>query len=64
MQPFEDQMRAGGASAIRLASKFFMRDDPVHLSLRGIAEKLDQLEIPMPWSAEWRWSRLGKRSQA
>ena len=39
-------MRAGGAAAIQMASRFFMRDDPVHLSLRRIAEKLDQLEIP------------------
>lgn len=38
-------MRAGGPAAIKMASRFFMRDDPVHLSLRGIAEKLDELKI-------------------
>lgn len=46
MQPFEDQMRAGGESAIQLASRFFMRDDPVHESLRSITKRLADLQIP------------------
>ena len=46
MQPFEDQMRAGGESAIQLAWRFFMRDDPVHESLRSITKKLADLQIP------------------
>ena len=39
-------MRAGGTSAIKLASRFFMRDDPVHESLRSITKKLADLQIP------------------
>ena len=39
-------MRAGGESAIQLASRFFMRDDPVHESLRSITKRLADLQIP------------------
>ena len=46
MQPFEDQMRQGGSAAIAEAGRFFMKDDPVHQSLRRISGKLSELSIP------------------
>lgn len=39
-------MRRGGSAAIEAVGRFFMRDDPVHLTLRKIADKLDELAIP------------------
>lgn len=39
-------MRRGGARALRAAGAFFMRDDPVHRSLRKITSKLAELGIP------------------
>ena len=39
-------MRRGGSAAIENAGRFFMRDDPVHKSLRKIATRLDGLQIP------------------
>lgn len=46
MRAFEDQMRAGGAAAIEQASRFFMRDGPVHQSLSEIARRLESEGIP------------------
>ena len=46
MVAFEDVMRQGGELAIQQASRFFMRDDPVHQSLRRITDKLSELGIP------------------
>lgn len=39
-------MRDGGRAALEQVSRFFMRDDPVHESLRRITGKLEQLSIP------------------
>ncbi len=38
-------MQRGGDSAIAHVGRFFMRDDPVHQSLREIARRLDDLGI-------------------
>ena len=38
-------MRAGGDAAIQEAARFFIRTDPVHQTLRGIARRLDELGI-------------------
>ena len=38
-------MRAGGDAAIQEAARFFMRTDPVHQTLRSIAQRLDELGI-------------------
>ncbi len=46
VEPYEDAMRRGGASALREAESFFMHDDAVHRSLKKITSKLKQLEIP------------------
>jgi len=46
VEPFELKMQRGGASAIREAERFFMREDAVHRSLRKITSKLKALEIP------------------
>ncbi len=43
---FEQRMREGGDAAIRQASLFFMKNDPVHHALREIARRLEQLKIP------------------
>lgn len=43
---FEEKMSRGGASAILEAGRFFMREDPVHQTLRRITSKLAELEIP------------------
>src|SRR5580698_4216627 len=45
MDAFEDRMRRGGATALAEAGRFFMKDDPVHQSLRKIAAKLSELSI-------------------
>lgn len=39
-------MRRGGQAAIAEAGRFFMKEDPVHQSLRRIAARLNELEIP------------------
>jgi len=46
MESFEDRMRSGGMQAIREASRFFMKDDPVHQSLLEITQRLNDLGIP------------------
>ena len=46
MLAFEEKMRRGGDAAIREASRFFMRDDPVHRTLREVTGRLRQLKIP------------------
>ncbi len=46
MLSFEDMMRKGGAEAIAEATRFFMKDDRVHQSLRAITTKLKELNIP------------------
>ncbi len=43
---FEDKMSLGGTEAIIQAGRFFMRDDPVHTTLRRISLKLDELRVP------------------
>src|SRR5262245_61617258 len=42
---FEERMREGGDQAIREAARFFMKTDPVHQTLREIAQRLDRLGI-------------------
>lgn len=39
-------MRLGGASAVKEATGFFMRDDPVHGALAAIARRLEEERIP------------------
>ncbi len=46
VEPFEYRMQRGGESALREVGRFFMREDPVFISLRRITTKLKQLEIP------------------
>ena len=46
MQPFEERMRLGGASAVKEATAFFMREDPVHRTLTAIARRLDEAAVP------------------
>lgn len=46
MRPFEERMRQGGAAAIQEAARFFMKEDPVHRSLRDITSRLQELGIP------------------
>lgn len=46
MMPFEEKMQRGGSVAIEEASRFFMKSDPVHDTLRNIARKLADLGIP------------------
>ena len=43
---FEDRMLLGGTDAIVQTGHFFMRDDPVHETLRRISGKLETLGIP------------------
>jgi hypothetical protein len=45
MIAFEEKMRAGGATAIASAERFFMQTDEVHRSLRSIAARLEALGI-------------------
>ena len=46
MIPFEEKMSRGGGAAIKEASRFFMKQGPVHEALRRIAAKLEELKIP------------------
>ena len=46
MDAFEDRMQRGGMAAIREASRFFMKDDPVHQTLREITRRLEESGIP------------------
>ena len=46
MDTFDTMMRRGGGAAIRAAGRFFMKDDPVHQSLRAITQRLTELDIP------------------
>ena len=46
MEPFEDKVCRGGMAAIQEASRFFMRDDALHLALRNVARRLDDAGIP------------------
>jgi hypothetical protein len=41
MDAFEERMRQGGAGAVKEATGFFMKDDPVHGALQAIALRLD-----------------------
>lgn len=45
-EPFEERMRRGGAGAVAEATGFFMRDDPVHQTLRALAARLQQHGVP------------------
>jgi len=45
MIAFEDKMRAGGAAAVKQMGEFFMGTDPVHVTLKNITKKLDELGI-------------------
>lgn len=42
MEPFEERMRRGGATAVAEATGFFMRDDPVHEALRAVTRRLQE----------------------
>jgi hypothetical protein len=55
---FEDRMRQGGASSVSEATRFFMRDDPVHQTLRALAQRLDCEGIP--YRSRWS-SRIPQR---
>src|SRR4051794_26428462 len=46
MKTFEERVRSGGDAAIAEAQRFFMKTGDVHLSLRKIAAKLQELGIP------------------
>lgn len=46
MDTFDAMMGRGGEAAIRAASRFFMKDDPVHQTLKAIARRLTELQIP------------------
>lgn len=46
MDTFDAMMKRGGEAAIRTAGRFFMKDDPVHQTLRAIGERLKELQIP------------------
>jgi len=46
MDTFDAMMERGGEAAIRNAGRFFMKDDPVHHTLRAIVERLKELQIP------------------
>jgi hypothetical protein len=46
MEAFEDRMRLGGAGAVREATGFFMKNDPVHGALEAIGRRLDALAVP------------------
>jgi hypothetical protein len=46
MTPFEVKMSRGGGAAIEEASRFFMKQGPVHDALRKIAARLEELKIP------------------
>ncbi|HEY3320364.1 MAG TPA: nucleotidyltransferase family protein [Planctomycetota bacterium] len=46
MEAFEEKMRRGGAAALEEACRFFMKDDPVHRTLKRLTQRLDALGIP------------------
>jgi hypothetical protein len=46
MKTFEERVRRGGDAAIAEAQRFFMKTGDVHLALRKIAVKLQELGIP------------------
>jgi hypothetical protein len=46
MSAFEETMSKGGRQALEEADRFFMREGAVYRSLRKIASKLEELEIP------------------
>jgi hypothetical protein len=46
MESFEDRVRRGGATAMAEVERFFMKEGAVHHTLRNIAARLDQLDIP------------------
>ena len=46
MDTFDAMMERGGEAAIRTAGRFFMKDDPVHQTLRAITQRLAKLQIP------------------
>jgi len=43
---YDEIARRGGDAAMRQLGRFFMGDDPVHVTLRKIAARLDELEVP------------------
>ena len=43
---FDEIVRRGGDAAMQQLGHFFMGDDPVHQTLRKIAKRLDELNIP------------------
>jgi hypothetical protein len=45
-ESFEERMRRGGAGAVAEATGFFMRDDPVHETLRAVALRLQEQGVP------------------
>jgi hypothetical protein len=46
MIPFEEKMSRGGGAAIEEASRFFLREGPVHETLHRIVTRLEELKIP------------------
>lgn len=46
MDTFDTIMERGGKAAIQAASRFFMKDDPVHQTLEAIAQRLAELQVP------------------
>jgi hypothetical protein len=46
MEAFEVRMRRGGATALEHIGRFFMKEDAVNETLRNVAHRLDELEIP------------------
>ena len=46
VESYEDRMQRGGANALRAAERFFMRHDEVHVTLRKLTAKLEELRIP------------------
>jgi hypothetical protein len=45
MQTHEALLRQGGETAIQNASRFFMKEDPVHQTLKNICGRLEKLNI-------------------
>src|SRR6187455_213804 len=43
---YDEVARRGGDAAMRQLGRFFMGDDPVHTTLRNIAKRLGELQIP------------------
>lgn len=46
VEPFEQKMRRGGGAAIEEVSRFFMKTDPVHITMNKIAQRLDEVGVP------------------